>query len=274
MIPDAILKSVPTWVYDPATVILVTVVFYFVGKLIVKPISIKMISRKNDLLAPSAGSMLYGLTVIIGIISGLTTAGYQETLSILGAVAAGGTFAIGFAMRDTLSAFSAGIFIFLDKPFTKGDWIEWNDRSGRVEEISIRTTKVETFNSERLTVPNDELSNNTIKNPVANDHLRGTTTIGIGYDDDIEEAKEIIIDIMDGLESISVDPGPGVILTELNDSDIGLQARYWIAEPTRSKYIKTREALLQRVKERFDEAGIDIPYPTRTIAGDTLTVDR
>ncbi|MCJ7428963.1 MAG: mechanosensitive ion channel family protein [Candidatus Nanohaloarchaeota archaeon QJJ-5] len=268
------MKSIPEWVNDPATVLAVTIAFYVVGKLIVKPLSVTLISRKNELLAPSAGSMLFALTVVIGLISGLTAAGYQETLSILGAVAAGGTFAIGFAMRDTLSAFVAGIFILLDKPFTQGDWIEWGDRTGRVKEINIRTTRVETFNSEMLTVPNNELSTNTIKNPVANNHLRGTTMIGIGYDDDIEEAKEIILDILTDIDMVADDPEPAVVLTDLNESDIGLQARYWLEDPTRGKYVKTRETLLQQVKERFEEAGIDIPYPTRTIAGDSLTVDR
>lgn len=274
MLPDSLMKSIPSWVSDPVTVVAVTILFYLVGKIVVKPLITSLVGRKYEMLAPSVGGLAYVLTVLVGIIAGLTAAGYQETLSILSAVAAGGTFAIGFAMRDTLSAFVAGIFILIDKPFKKGDWIEWSDKKGRVQEINIRTTVVETFNNEILTVPNNELSNNTIKNPVANGHLRGTTVFGIGYDDDIEEARDIIKLAMTENEMIADDPDPDVVLTELNDSDVGLQARYWLEQPTRAKYVKAREALMQQVKEQFDDAGIDIPYPTRTIAGDHLTVDR
>jgi len=194
-------------------------------------------------------------------------AGFDGFLSSLAVIAAAGTLAVGFAMQDVLKNFVAGVFIFTEQPFRIGDWIEWNDHSGVVEDISLRITRVRTFDNELLTVPNADLTDDVVKNPVAKDQLRLKFLFGIGYDDDVDRATEIVIDEAERHEEILDDPAPSVRLTELGDSSVGLQARIWIANPSRSDFVKVRGEYVQAVKERFDEAGIDIPYPNRTIGG-------
>jgi small-conductance mechanosensitive channel len=196
-------------------------------------------------------------------------AGYGNFLTSLATIAAAAALAIGIAMQSVIANFVAGVFIFTEKPFRIGDWIEWDEGeySGVVEDISLRVTRVRTFDNELLTVPNSELTDNPVKNPVAKDKLRQKFVFGIGYDDDIEEASEIILEEARAQEGILDDPEPSVRLTELNDSDVGLQSRFWIADPSRADFMAIRGEYVTAVKERFDAEGIDIPYPYRTLEG-------
>jgi len=194
-------------------------------------------------------------------------AGFGNILTALATIGAAATLAIGFAMQDVISNFVAGIFIFADKPFRIGDWIEWDGNSGVVEDISLRVSRVRTFDNELLTVPNSQLTDGVIKNPVAKDKLRMQFLFGIGYDDDIDEATEIILEEAEAHDDILADPAPSVRLTELGDSSVGLKSRVWIADPSRSDFVATRGEYVQAVKERFDDAGIDIPYPNRELSG-------
>lgn len=168
-----------------------------------------------------------------------------------------------------MSNFAAGIFILKDRPFEVGDWIEWNEMAGSVEDIDLRVTTVRTFDNEQITVPNIDLTTNAVTNPVAYDTLRQTVVFGIGYDD-IDHAKAAILDEADASEPILADPAPDVRVTELGDSAVGLQTRFWIADPSRADFVRIRSDLVQAVKERFDADGIDMPYPYRHLTG---TVD-
>ena len=111
------------------------------------------------------------------------------------------------------------------------------------------------------------MTDGVIKNPVAKDELRLKFLFGIGYDEDVDEATEIILEEAEAHEEILDSPEPSVRLTELGDSSVGLQSRIWIANPKRSDFVRIRAEYVQAVKERFDEAGIDIPYPNRTLSG-------
>ncbi|MFB6295507.1 MAG: mechanosensitive ion channel family protein [Halobacteriales archaeon] len=205
------------------------------------------------------------LFVAIAVAFGL--ADFGDFLQSLATIAAAGTLAIGFAMQDVIRNFVSGVFIFADRPFRIGDWIEWDDNAGTVEDISLRVTRVRSFDNELLTVPNSDLTNGVIKNPVDGDRLRLKFVFGIGYDDDIEEATGIILEEAEDHPDIMDDPEPSVRLVELGDSSVGLQSRIWIAEPSRADFVRIRGEYVTAVKRRFDEEDIDIPYPNRTIGG-------
>ncbi|QIO23433.1 mechanosensitive ion channel family protein [Haloarcula sp. JP-L23] len=249
--------------------VLVAILVYVLGKAIVVPIVDRSLkSRDLDEHARNPIKKLTSIVIVFVAISmAFGLAQYGNFLQSLATIAAAATLAIGFAMQDVLSNFVAGIFIFTDKPFRIGDWIEWDDNAGVVEDISLRVTRVRTFDNELLTVPNSQLTDGVIKNPVAKDQLRLKFVFGIGYDDDIDAATDIILEEAENHEGILEDPGPSVRLVELGDSSVGLQSRIWIDNPSRSDFVKTRGEYVQAVKERFDEEGIDIPYPNRTIGG-------
>ncbi|MFP4632967.1 MAG: mechanosensitive ion channel family protein [Halobacteriales archaeon] len=200
-------------------------------------------------------------------------AGFGSLLTSLATVAAAATLAIGFATQNLIRNFVSGVFIFVDRPFKIGDWIEWQDYDGVVEDISLRVTRVRTFDNELLTVPNSELTENVVKNSVDADRLRLKFVFGIGYDDDVERATEIIEEEAGSHPDIMDEPAPSVRLNELADSYVGLQARIWIENPQKSDFVRIRSEYVEAVKKRFDEEDIEIPFPQRTISGSLDTRD-
>jgi small-conductance mechanosensitive channel len=245
------------------------VVIYLLGRATITPTVTRLLAARD--LDKHARRPLQKITsiaiVFVAIAVAFRLAGFGDLLRSMATIAAAATLAIGFAMQDVIANFVAGVFIYTDRPFRIGDWIEWDDQAGVVEDISLRVTRVRTFDNELLTVPNATLTDGVIKNPVAKDQLRIRTQFGIGYDDDIDEATEIILSEAADHPDILDEPAPSVRVVELGDSSVGLQARIWIDDPDRSKVVGTRAAYVQAVKEEFDAAGIDIPYPNRTIGG-------
>jgi len=242
---------------------------YLLGKLILGPIATRLMNARDlDAHAKKPLHKLLNVTILFVALSvAFGVAGFGSFLRSLATIAAAATLAIGFALQNVIQNFVAGIFIFADRPFRIGDWIEWDGNSGIVEDISLRVTRVRTFDNELLTVPNSQLTDGVIKNPVDADRLRVKFDFGISYDDDIDRAAEIIVEEAEAHEEILGEPAPSVRLTELGDSHVGLQSRIWIANPSRADFVKIRGEYVQTVKERFDDAGIDIPFPNRTIGG-------
>jgi len=271
---------VPPQVADPLAALLVFLAVFglvaVAGRALVLPF-LRRLLRRRELDEHAKRPLLklgwFGIVFAsIGVAFG--AAGYGNFLTSLATIAAAATLAIGFAMQEVLRNFVSGVFIFTERPFRIGDWIEWGEYSGVVEDIGLRVTRVRTFDNELLTVPNSELTNDVVKNPVAKEQLRLKFTFGIGYDDDVEEATEIIVEEAKANPEILDEPEPSVRLTELGDSDVALQARIWIRDPSRADFVRIRGDYVKAVKERFDEAGIDIPYPHRHLAGGIDISDR
>jgi Small-conductance mechanosensitive channel len=242
---------------------------YLLGRIIIRPLFNRALNARGlDAHAKRPLQKLVNFAVFfLAVTVAFGLAGFGSFLQALATIGAAATLAIGLALQDVIRNFAAGIFIFTDRPFRIGDWIEWNDNTGIVEDISLRVTRIRTFDNELLTVPNGELMGGPIKNPVDAEQLRLKFVFGIGYNDDIDAATEIIIEEAESNDEILTDPGPTVRLVELGDSSVGLQSRVWIGDPTRSDLVRVRSEYVQAVKERFDAAGIDIPYPNRTIGG-------
>jgi small conductance mechanosensitive channel len=217
------------------------------------------------------GTVARALALFAAVSLAATIAGFGTVLAAFATLVGALSLAIGFAAQDLLANFAAGIFILKDDPFGIGDWIEWpsanEDKSGVVQDIGLRVTKLKTFDNELITVPNSELADNAVTNPVADDQLRIPFTFGIGYEDDIQQARDIIIQEAATVDGLTGEPEPDVILTELADSYVGLTARAYIEDPSRGKYVHTLSAWVQAVKERFDSEGIDMPYPYTELTG-------
>jgi small conductance mechanosensitive channel len=256
------------------TFVVALFVLYTLGRATVVPVVNRLLNRRE--LDTHKKKPLLRLTKLVMGLVGLgiafKTAGYGNLLTSLATIGAAATLAIGFALQDTIANFVAGVFIYTDRPFRIGDWIEWEagTYAGIVEDITFRVTRVRTFDNELLTVPNSVLTNGVVKNPVANDELRLQFTFGIGYEDDIEEATNIILEEADKHPDILDDPATTVRMSTegaLADSYVGLTSRFWIADPDRADFLKIRGEYITAVKDRFDEAGIDIPYPQADLSG-------
>jgi len=244
---------------------------WVIGRLVVVPLIERALDRR-DLDEHAKNPLLLLTRFGVGFLAlaiAFSFAGFGNLLVSMAGIAAAGALAIGLAMQNVISNFVSGVFIYTDKPFRIGDWIEWDDGtySGVVEDISLRVTRVRTFDNELLTVPNSALTESVLKNPVEADKLRLKFVFGIGYDDDIQQATDIIVEEAERHPDIMDDPTPSVRLTELGSSDVGLQSRFWIANPSRADFVRIRGEYVTAVKQRFDEEGIDIPYPVRTLEG-------
>nr|WP_089870084.1 mechanosensitive ion channel family protein [Halogranum rubrum] len=244
-------------------------VVYIAGRAVIVPLVDRVLdSRGLDEHGKKPIRKITGvLVVFVAISAAFAFAGFGNILTALATVAAAATLAIGFAMQDVIANFVAGVFIFTDRPFRIGDWIEWDGNSGIVEDISFRVTRVRTFDNELLTVPNSQLTDGVVKNPVAKNKLRLKFVFGIGYGDDIDKATDIIVEEAERHPDILDEPEPSVRLNELADSYVGLQSRFWISNPSRADFVKTRAEYVKSVKERFDAEDIEIPFPQRDLSG-------
>ena len=249
---------------------------YLVGSRVVAPLASRaLLTQGFDETVQSLAESVLGAAVVFAAVAvAFTVAGFGSFLTAFATFGSAIALAVGFAAQDIIGNFVAGIFILKDKPFEVDDWIEWSDGAGRVRDIDLRVTRVQTFDNERITVPNSDLADDAIVNPVAYRTLRGKFTFGIGYDDDIDHATDCILEEARGVDDVLADPGPSVRVTELGDSSVGLQARFWIEDPTKGDLVRVRSELVAAVKQRFDAEGIDMPYVHRELTGDVEVLDR
>jgi len=252
-----------------AVFLVVFLSLYVVGKLLAVPLVDRLLRRRgiDEHARKPLRLFLLGAVVFAAVGLGFALAGYGNILLALSTVAAAATLAIGFAMQDVIKNLVAGVFIYTDKPFRTGDWIEWGSDQGFVEDISLRVTRVRTFDNEHLTVPNSQLTDGVIKNYDRNETLRLKFTFRIGFQDDIDRATDIILEAARATEGILDDPEPSVKLIEINEASFGLQSRVWIRDPGQSDFLGIRGRFVQSVTERFEREDVTIPYPHRTIEG-------
>ncbi len=217
-----------------------------------------------DLAGKFSGVIIYAL----GSILALDILGLNVMPFIAGASVAG--IAIGFAAKDTLSNLIAGVLLIIDRPFEVGDRIEvWtapaNSASwGDVIDIGLRATKIKTTDNIVIVIPNNEIMKRDIINYTAiTDEIRVRIPIGIAYEADVKKAKELIISVSLELDWVMKAPAPKVVVRNFGASSVDLQARVWIREPRRR--MDTISHITDRVKEVFQQEGIEIPYPKRDI---------
>ncbi|MFC4405063.1 mechanosensitive ion channel family protein [Haloarchaeobius iranensis] len=249
--------------------VFVFVVLFVVGRLVVTSAVEKSLRRRgfDETIVGLAESATIGVVAVLSVALAATIAGFGVVLAAFATLAGALALAVGFAAQDLIANFVAGVFILQDEPFTTGDWIEWDGNSGVVREIELRVTKLDTFDNELVTVPNSDLANAAVVNNVANDERRVSVGFGIGYDDDIEQAREAIIDEASNIEAAFDDPAPSAPVVSLGDSAVVLSGRLWI-DPREHGYKPVRAEFLEAVKERFDAEGIDMPYPNTELSGD------
>ena len=184
-----------------------------------------------------------------------------ETTSFIAVVGAAG-LAIGLALQGSLANFAGGVLILIFKPFKVGDTIEAEGHLGSVEEIQILYTVVNTFDNKRIVIPNGSLSNATLTNVSVYDKRRCDMTFGIGYDDDIDKAKEVLQRLFEEDERSLSDPAPRICVGGLGDNSVDLMFRPWVATDDLWPYYWDMQ---EKVKKAFDEEGISIPYPQRDV---------
>ena len=222
----------------------------------------KVMTRSNmdEMLIKFLGNIIYMVLLLAVVLAALDNLGIQTT-SLLAVFGAAG-LAVGLALKDSLSNFSSGVMIILFRPFKVGDFIEAGGASGVVEEVRIFATIMKTGDNREIIVPNSQIYSGSITNYSARATRRIDLVFGIGYDDDIAKAKQIMDDIMKQDDRILADPAPAVAVGELADSSINFNVRPWVNS---GDYWPVRADLLEKIKLAFDANGISIPYPQQDV---------
>lgn len=171
---------------------------------------------------------------------------------------------ISFALKDMIANFISGILILINRPFKIGDQIRVSGEEGTLQDIRLRASDIRTYDGRKVIVPNSVLYNNVVINDTAYDQRRFNVLVGIGYDDDIEEAKDLALESLREAEGVEEEPEPQVLVEDLGDSSVNLKLRAW-TKPSRANMVAVSSDVTQLVKQKYDEAGIDIPYPIRTV---------
>ncbi|WP_052465689.1 mechanosensitive ion channel family protein [Phaeobacter sp. S60] len=184
-----------------------------------------------------------------------------ETTSIIAAIGAAG-LAIGLAMQGALSNVAAGIMLILFRPFKLGDFIEVNDEMGTVKEITLNNTVIASLSNLKVIIPNSEVWGNTITNYSEFDTRRAEWSFGVGYGANLATAEQVIRDTIMSDSRSHAEPEPFIQVNNLNSSSVDFLVRVWVDA---AEYFQYQADMKRKVKEALDDAGIDIPFPTRTL---------
>ena len=247
------------------TSIVTSVLILIVGLWVIRLVNrmVRKFFRKTEY-DPSLESFLQsfvsiGLKLMLFVLV-ITQLGVQSS-SLVAIIGAAG-LAVGLALQGSLANFAGGVLILVFKPFKVGDFISAQGVDGTVKEITIFTTKISTFGNQIAVVPNGQLSNNNIINYNAQNTRRDKIAVGIGYNSNIKEAKDILLQICAENENILKDPAPEVYVAELGDSSVNLSLRFWAKNEV---FWAAHFHVMEELKNRFDAAGIEIPFPQRVI---------
>jgi small conductance mechanosensitive channel len=244
------------------TAIVVLIVGLIVIKLITKAlVRVMKKGNVNESLIPFLKSMTNILLKVMLVISVMGMVGIQMTsfIAVLGAAG----LAVGLALQGTLQNFAGGVMILLFKPYEVGNFIEAQGFMGTVKEIQIFTTVLTTPDNRKVIIPNSPLATGSITNFSAMPTRRIDFAFGIGYGDDIDKAKDILLKMAQKDERVLKEENPPAVMVDaLGESSVNLKLRIWVkSEDYWSLWCDTQEG----VKKQFDAAGISIPFPQRDV---------
>lgn len=245
------------WVVDIA----IALAIFFVGKWVAKQL-VKLTERLlrkakvEEMLVNFVSSIVNVLLLLVVIIAALNQLGV-DTTSLIALVGAAG-LAIGLSLQDSLKNFAAGVMLVVFKPFREGDFVEVAGVSGVVEHIQIFNTIMRTGDNREVIVPNGAIYSGVITNFSARDTRRVDMVFGIGYEDDLRIAKQVLTEIIEADERVLKDPAPVIAVSELADSSVNFIVRPWVNS---ADYWAVLWDTTEAVKVRFDEENISIPYP-------------
>jgi small conductance mechanosensitive channel len=220
----------------------------------------RRIPKSSTLLGPVLAGIVEKLTLVVGVVVAASAVGV-DTGPLLAMIGATG-LVIGLALQGTLSNFASGILILLNRPFDVSDVVDAGGVFGKVEAMNLVSTTILTFDNQLMLVPNNQIWNSVITNVTGKDTRRVDLTFGIAYTSEIAKATDILEELLSTHPKTLDDPAPVVRVHELADSSVNLIARPWVRT---ADYWDVYWDLMRQVKERFDEEGVNIPFPQRDL---------
>lgn len=256
-----ITKMTETYVIPWAINIAMALAIFIIGKMIVNTLTsvlrkVLSKSKMDDILINFVASIFKTILLLFVVIAALDQLGV-DTTSLIALLGAAG-LAIGLALQSSLQNFASGVMLIVFRPFKSGDFVEVAGTSGVVETISMFSSTLRTGDNREIIIPNGSIYGGTITNYSARETRRVDMVFGIGYDDDLKKAKELLDKIVKADERVLADPAPVIAVSELADSSVNFIVRPWVKS---ADYWGVLWDLTEEVKLQFDSAGISIPYP-------------
>ncbi len=237
-------------------------VMFFVSRMVRKFAArgLERVPNLSRLLKSFVLGAVYWLTFALGVM--IVLALFGVNITPLFAVLGGASFILGFALQETLGNLASGLMIMVLKPFDTGDYIQVAGTSGVVDDMSVISTTIRTFDNQVITVPNSKIWGDVITNVSASATRRVDLVFGIGYGDDASHAIEVLTDLVKADGLCLKDPIAEVFVGELGDSSVNIFCRPWVKS---DDYWTVYWGLTGKAKERFDAEGISIPFPQRDV---------
>lgn len=259
------LDMIYAWLAAYGLKVLGAIAIFIIGRIIIGIVAGfigRMMRRSNtdETLTKFVVSLTRITLLIFVILAAIRTLGV-ETTSFVAIIGAAG-LAVGFALQGSLANFASGVMLIIFRPFKAGDFIEAGGTMGVVEAIHIFNTVLKTPDNKKVIVPNSAVTGGNITNYSANDTRRVDMVFGIGYDDDIKKAKQILEQILAADSRVLKDPAPVIAVSELADSSVNFVCRPWVKT---ADYWGVFFDVTEKVKLTFDEQGISIPYPQQDV---------
>jgi small conductance mechanosensitive channel len=257
--PEYLTNLVVTYIPRVVTAILVFFAFWLLIR-VTRPAlrtSLRRAAFDGALIKLLVDNVYRYTLLLVGLIMAASQLGVDVAAALTGLGVAG--IAVGFAAQDSVANTIAGFLIFWDQPFAVGQIVETQDQYGEVVSITMRTTRIRTPNNTYVIVPNKEIIEAVLVNHSMYGETRVDVPVGIGYPEDVEEARKVLLDAVSTVEGVAEEPAPAVVVKELGGSSVNLEVRVWVMEASREKatYVRT----LERCKRALNDAGIEIPFP-------------
>lgn len=249
-----------------AIALLVLVVFYVLGKLIRRLVK-KLLHKAttNKTVINLAQTVIGVIVVSIGVFLALSILQLDDAVTSLLAGAGIIGLALGFAFQDIAANFISGFLLSIRHPFGIGDIIESNGYYGTVEKLNLRNTIIKTPQGQIVYIPNKEVYENPFKNFTKNYERRVDLECGISYGDDLEKAKKITIEAVEGIEGRDKDRDVEFYYNEFGGSSINFVVRFWVNFKKNPDFWDPQSQAIMAIKKAFDENDIMIPFPIRTL---------
>ena len=228
---------------------------------VAKQVTHRIVARHNEILGRLAGRTVAALVVTIGMVYALSTLGIRVGV-LLGALGVGG-FALAFAMQDTLSNMIAGIILQVRRPFSYSDKVSLDGYEGTVTDINLRSVEMRLLSGEVVLIPSAAVLQNPIENWTRLPLRRFGIDVGVAYDADVDAVATLLTNAMAEVEGILDDPAPSVDFAGFGGSSLDFTVYGWFE--SRHPYFDLRIAAADSIKRGLDAAGIEIPFPIRTL---------
>lgn len=258
---DEFVPMLTEWAFKLILALVIFIIGRWVAKIITKAFR-RAIHRPNidDTLEDFLGNILYAILMVAVILASVDTLGVNIT-SLLAIVGAAG-LAIGLALKDSLGNFASGVMLIIFRPFAKGDFVEVAGTAGSIDEVKIFNTMLTTPDNKQIIIPNSLIAADTITNYTAKEQRRVDLVIGVGYDDDLKVARDVLNRICSDHPKVLQEPAPAVWVSELGDNSVNFNVRPWAKT---EDYWGVYGDLLESAKVELEEAGCSIPYPQRDV---------